>query len=67
MNLYLVIDRTADEAVGMIHKDQQKALDEMMAYKIEHPNHEVDIETMELAVGEEEVKKALMGDNHDEV
>ena len=67
MNLYLVIDRTAEEAVGMIQKDQQKALDLMMAYKTEHPDHELDIETMELAIGEEEVKKALMGDNHDEV
>jgi hypothetical protein len=67
MNLYLVIDKTAEEAVGMIHKDQQEALDAMMAYKIEHPDHELDIETMELAVGEYEVGRALMGDNHDEV
>jgi hypothetical protein len=61
MNLYMVIDRTLDEPVGTVHKEQQKALDEMMAYKIEHPNHELEIETMGLVYGADAVKEILGG------
>jgi len=66
-DFYMVIDKTLDEPIGTIHKHQQDALDEMMAYKIENPDHELYIEWMGLALGANEVKKVLTGDNDDEV